>query len=115
MAIMCLESNAASWQSSIGNNIMMAGVLVSPSDRTNHIVHQASTGGRNLALCQLTCVEKDCDFIAYNNMICVLMNRHVWGWGHQDPRRISGIPGAHELHSTMVNMVKWTDWDMGES
>jgi hypothetical protein len=78
----------------------------------NFIEHRgASSGTGYLAICQLSCVEQKCDFFAYSDRFCVIMNR-VNGDINQgtDPRGLAGT-ADRPVHSVMINMAKWTDWD----
>lgn len=105
---MRLDAGSASWQFALGERIILPGTVI-PIEKGVLGLQHASGDGMNLAFCQLVCIQKHCDFFAYSNAICIMMNR-----GSTDPRKVVWA-GASQIHSVMVNMAKWTDYDAGGS
>lgn len=103
VAIMRMPADSASWQFSVGHDIVLRGEPMR-IDKALALEHS-----NYMAVCQLACVERNCDFIAYSSRFCVMMSRN----GGTDPRTIAGTAAA-PVHSVMINMAQWNDWDAGE-
>lgn len=104
---MRMTAQSASWQFADGENIMLEGVpILVPGTKDNIIQHLASEitgdGTGNIALCQLFCIQHNCDFIAYGSHVCMLMRRPV-GALKVNPRTITG----GRVTSVMVNMHRY--------
>lgn len=115
-AVLIMDAKSASWQFSLGNRIILPGSVIPIEPGVLGVQHGtavmqqgvAPTVGLNLALCQLICIQKECDFFAYSDTVCIMMNRG----SSTDPLRVAWR-GAEGIHSVMVNMAKWTDYDAG--
>lgn len=107
---MRMDPDSASWQFSLGERIVLTGQPIAIQGTQMSIRHVTRNGDRNLALCQLACLQANCDFFAYSDAICIMMN---WGHLQVNPRNMFHVSGANEIHSVMVNMANWNDYDAG--